>query len=60
MAEKTKEITPKEYHDRGLFLNAKGEPVSLQYIHRLLKANKPLPHVKKVNNYSRFYTLELN
>lgn len=56
---KTKEITPQEYIDRCFYINKKGEPVSLQYIHRLLKAKKELPSVIKVRNYGRFYTLEV-
>lgn len=52
-----KEITPEEYQEKGFLTNKKGEPVSLQYIHRLLKKDKPLPNVVKVNKYSRFYTL---
>lgn len=58
--EKTKEITPQEYRDTGLFKNKEGEPVSVQYIHRLLKAEKELPYVLKVRNYGRFYTLEIS
>jgi len=59
MAVKTKEITPQQYHKAGYMLNKDGKKVSLQYIHRLLKNGKSLPSVIKVNNYSRFYTLEV-
>lgn len=56
----TKEITPLQYCEAGYYKNKKGDNVSLKYIHRLLKNKKPLPHVIKVNNYSRFYTLEVS
>lgn len=47
----TKDITPKQY--------AKWYGCSYQYIQKCIAAQKPLPHVLKIKEWSRFYTLEV-